>query len=91
MFSFIVSAVLSVGAIALRILITVGRSQEEKNPTDHFEDASWWDIATGKPFREAQRDMETGQQMVYWAGCCFAFGVASGLFAIVKATVLRGG
>ena len=89
MVGFVLSVLCSVGAFLLGVMLMASARQDEKNPPN-TKNASFWDVATGKSYRERQRHAESTDQQRMWAGGCFAFAVASAIGAVATWATMPG-
>jgi hypothetical protein len=84
MFGFVTAVLLSIGAFLLGLLITVSTRHAEKTRSfnDHWEAASFWGKATGKPMRDHQREMEVNHSARMFAISCYVFSAVSAIGAL---------
>lgn len=86
---FVLSVLGSVGALVLGVLLTLAARYGDKN-APATKDASFWDVATGKAYREQQSHMESIHQQRMWAGGCFVFAVAAAITAVATWATMPG-
>jgi hypothetical protein len=92
MFGFITAVLLSISAFLLGLLITVVTRHAERTRSfsDHWEGASFWDRATGRPMREHQREMEANHSARMFAISCYVFSAVSAVGAVAAWATMDG-